>query len=96
MDKDKKKELLKGYKEHTVVGGIFVIECSGNGRRQVESTTDMKAQGVDLRFILKIDCAPEPTMTAEYKEYGRDSFSFTLIEEIGKRTHRPRASSPMT
>lgn len=84
MDKDKRKELQNAYKNRTVTGGVYCIRCSGNQRVWLRSTTDIEGMRNRVLFSLKMKGAPEPAMLSECNEYGWDSFSFTVLEELKK------------
>lgn len=85
MDKDKRKALQNAYKNRSVVGGVYCVKCSGNGRIWLRSTTDMEGAKNRVLFSLKMKGAPEPSMLRECSEYGWESFSFAVIEELKKK-----------
>ena len=85
MDKEKRKALQNAYKNRTVVGGVYAIQCSGNQRRWLRSTMDMA--GAKNRYISSVETykgSPEPSMLRECTEYGSESFSFVVLEELKK------------
>ena len=84
MDNQKRKELMDAYKNRTIIGGVYCIECGGNNRKWLRSTVDM--QGSKNRFLssVKLKGCLEPSMNREWKEYGSESFSFTCLEELKK------------
>jgi len=85
MDSMKRKELKNFYKDKTVIGGIYRIQCSGNGRTWVKSTTNLAGQENKFAFSISINSCPEPTMQTEWMEYGSQSFSFDVLEELKKK-----------
>ena len=84
MDKEKRKELQSAYRNREVVGGVYCIKCSGNGRVWMRSTVDMEGTKNRVLFSLKMKGAPEPAMLRECLEYGWESFSFVVLEELKK------------
>lgn len=84
MDKEKRRELISSYKNRAVIGGIYCIKCSGNQRIWIRSTTDMEGSRNRVMFSLKMKNAPEPAMLRECNEYGWESFSFVVLEELKK------------
>lgn len=84
MDKGKRKELANAYKNRTMVGGVYCIRCSGNQRTWIRSTTDLEGARNRVLFSLKMKSAPEPSMLRECNEYGWESLSFTVLEELKK------------
>lgn len=84
MDKEKRKELMDAYKNRTVIGGIYCIKCSGNGRKRIKATTDMQGAKNLYQSSIDVSGCPEPSMMKEWSEYGTASFSFICLEELKK------------
>ncbi|WP_312648582.1 GIY-YIG nuclease family protein [Aminipila sp.] len=84
MDKLSKKQLKEQYKNRTVVGGVYCIKCNSNGRQWIKSTMDMTGQKNRFDFSVSINSCLEPSMRLEWEQYGSESFSFAILEEIKK------------
>lgn len=84
MDKFLKKELKEQYKNRTVIGGVYCIKCNSNGRQWIKSTMDMTGQKNRFDFSVSVDSCLEPSMRLEWTQYGAESFSFQILEEIKK------------
>jgi hypothetical protein len=85
MDSAKRKELRSAYKDKAAVGGIYRVQCSGNGHAWVKSTTNLAGQKNKFAFSISTGSCPEPTMQTEWIEYGPQSFSFTILEELEQK-----------
>ncbi|MGF7143449.1 hypothetical protein HNQ56_001872 [Anaerotaenia torta] len=84
MEQFSKKDRKEQYKTRLVTGGVYCIECSGNGRKWIKSTQDLAGQKNKFEFFVSTNLCPEPGMNSEWKQYGANSFSFTILEEINK------------
>lgn len=84
MDKSLRNKLKDQYINRTVIGGVYCIKCDGNDRVWIKSTKDMTGQKNKFKFSISTNSCPEPSMCAEWKKYGAESFSLTVLEEIKK------------
>lgn len=84
MEKLSKRELKENYKNRTVIGGVYCIKCNANGHMWIKSTTDLMGQKNKFEFSISAHSCLEPQMYKEWNQYGADSFSFVILEEIKK------------
>jgi hypothetical protein len=80
MEQFSKRDRKEQYKNRVVTGGIYCIKCSGNGRTWIKSTKDLAGQKNKFEFFTSTNFCPEPGMNLEWKQYGANSFSFTVLE----------------
>lgn len=85
MDSEKRKELKNAYRNRQMTGGICCLKCSGNQRSLIQATRDTESLRNRFNFAMKMKTFPDPQMYDEWKMYGSESFSFTVLEEIKKR-----------
>lgn len=84
MGSDRRKELRDSYKAKPVIGGICCIRCSGNQRMYMQATRNIDGLRNRFNFAMKTKTAPDPSLVDEWKQYGTDSFSFEVLEELKK------------
>lgn len=82
MDSARKKELAASYRSRRSVGGICCIRCSGNQRVRLLPTKNLKGLQNRFEFSMATHECPDPFFRDEWAEYGADSFSFEVLEEL--------------
>lgn len=85
MDKQNKKELAAAYKERKVVGGIYGIVNSGNGKMLLLSTCDMQGSRNRFEFSKKTGSCINLKLREDWQKYGNMAFDFTVLEELTKK-----------
>lgn len=84
MENRSKKDLKNNYLSRKIIGGVYLVKCSGNDRIWIKSTKDMKGLKNRFEFSIQVNSCPQADMYAEWNRYGAKSFSFTILEEIEK------------
>ena len=81
---DRKKELKQLYKETPVEAGIYLIKNRENGKLFVGSTRNLKTLN-GVKFTLENGGHTNNGLAAEWKEYGKDAFTFEVLEVLKKK-----------
>ena len=82
MNADQRRQLKNEYRNKPAVGAVYAIDCSGNQRRWIKSTVDLEGIKNRFRFAISIQGSPDPAMNNEWKQYGAESFSLVVLEEL--------------
>jgi hypothetical protein len=85
MDTAKRKALRTAYQDQPVVGGVYCITCEGNHRRWVKPTVNLPGQQNRFAFAIATQSCPEPAMREEWLQYGAQSFTFTVLDQLQKK-----------
>ncbi len=85
MDSAKKKALLSAYKNKPMIGGIYAVQCGGNQRMLIKSTKNLEGQKNRVAFALSMNMCPEPAMLAEWNQYGAETFSMVVLDQLEKK-----------
>ena len=84
MEKQSKRENKEQYKNRSVIGGVYCITCTKSGRSWIKSTKDLAGQRNKFDFFTSTNLCPEPGMSSDWKQYGAESFSFSILEQLEK------------
>lgn len=85
MEKERRRELIRGYKERPLRGLVYAIENQKRGRRLILAETD--PQGARNRFAffqMTGDC-PRSELAADWRADGPQAFVLVELEEIEKK-----------
>ncbi len=85
MDKQNRKQLVDAYKERKKVGGVCAIVCSANGRKLLQAAPDLPGAKNKYAFFTATGACPEIALTKDWAQFGRDAFSFDVLEELEQK-----------
>jgi hypothetical protein len=80
MEKARRKEIARGYKERTPRQGIFAVR--GAGRTWVSASRHLDTQQNGLWFQLRQGGLPNAVLQAAWKAAGEAAFTFEILEEV--------------
>lgn len=73
---------MEQYKNKRAVGGIYCIKCNANNRTWIKAARDLEGQKNRYEFFISTNTCPEPAMIGEWSQYGAESFTFDILEEL--------------
>ena len=76
---------MEAYKERKVIGGIYAIVNSQNGRMLLLSTCDMQGSKNRFEFAKRTGSCINLKLQNDWQEYGNTAFDFTVLEELSKK-----------
>jgi hypothetical protein len=82
MDKSRRKELTRAFKERKQTFGIFAVHCKSAEKIWVAATRNLEGEESRLRFMLRHGGTPNRAMTEAWNVHGGESFSYEVLEEV--------------
>ena len=82
MDKDKKRQLARDYKERKVSPGVYAIRCMSTGEVWVAPSRNLDAQQNGIWFTLRLGTHPNKALQAIWNAQGEAAFAFEIIERV--------------
>jgi hypothetical protein len=77
-----RKEMKEEYKNMTFSMGVFQIKNNSNGKIFIGSSLDLKAIWHAQKFQLDIGMHRNAALQKDWKEYGSENFSYSIIETL--------------
>ncbi|MFT5694003.1 MAG: hypothetical protein ACI92E_003346 [Oceanicoccus sp.] len=99
MDKDRKTEIKRQYKEESQAKGIYSARCTNTGNCWIDSSTNLTGSKNRLNFSLKTGLLLNKELQIALKAHGPEGFEFEILEtfdpelssyELGKRLKERR------
>lgn len=84
MDRKNRKELLQSYRERSVIGGVFSIVNTANGKKMTGYTTDMQGSRNRFEFSQNMNSCVHPRLKDDWKEFGGKAFRFEVLDTLEK------------
>jgi group I intron endonuclease len=79
---DRKKEIIRKYKERKVSAGIFQIKNTANGKVFLGSSLDLNGPLNGHKFKLSTGIHRNESLQKEWNQFGADKFVFEILEEV--------------
>lgn len=80
-----RKEILEAYKQRVVTGGVYAVRNSENQKTLVVGDTDLKGAANRYAFARQTGGGFHLLLQKDLDRYGKDVFSFEVLEEIEKK-----------
>ena len=82
MDKNRKREIVREYKERKAAPGIYAVRCKPTNEVWVGLTRDLESQQNGTFFMLRLGSHTNKKMLAAWKSHGEENFAYEPLEEI--------------
>jgi hypothetical protein len=82
MDKTRRKEIARNYKERTPLQGVFAVRCGADGRVWVSASSHLDTRKSSLWFQLRQGGLPNAELQAAWNAHGETAFKFEVLEEV--------------
>ena len=79
---NRKKEIIREYKERRIPAGIFQIKNTVNGKILLCSSLNLEGRLNRHKFQLTTGLHPNPDLQKDWNEYGAGKFQFDVLEVV--------------
>jgi hypothetical protein len=82
VDKSRKKEIARAWRERTPDAGVFAVRCQASVEVWVGWTPGLEAQKNALWFMLRMGNHPNPAVQAAWQAHGESAFTYEVLERV--------------
>lgn len=82
MSNERKRELVREYKERKVRRGVYAVRCATTGEVWASSSLNLDAQQNSLFFQLRVGGHPNRVLQTAWQTHGADAFAFEELAEL--------------
>lgn len=82
MSDQRKRELVRAYKERKVRRGVYAVRCAATGEVWVSASPNLDAQQNSLFFQLRAGGFPNRELQAGWKAHGEANFAYEELAEL--------------
>jgi hypothetical protein len=82
MEKNRKKEILREYKERKQQTGVFAVRCATTGQAWLASTRNLDTMQNRIWFELRSGGHTNKAMQAAWNAHGVSNFAYEIVEEV--------------
>ncbi len=85
MEKEKRKELARSYKEQKVRGGVYSLTNRETGERHILGSQNLVGAENLFRFMVKTGSCSVLELQEEWDRYGPGAFAFEILATLEKK-----------
>lgn len=89
MDKERKRQIARDYKERKVSPGVYALRCAATGEVWVAPSRNLDAQQNGIWFTLRMGSHPNKALQAVWNAQGEASFVYEIVERIDDEDMTP-------
>jgi hypothetical protein len=86
-----RKALAKDYKERKLVGGVYLIRNTQNGKYLIGHAVDLASIRNRFQFAVATGSAIDPRVRADWATFGPHAFTLDILEELQQGPEQTRA-----
>ncbi|MBX3483207.1 GIY-YIG nuclease family protein [Phenylobacterium sp.] len=96
MDKQSRRELLRGFKEKKTAAGVYAVRCAASGEVWVGGSRNIDPQRNSIWFSLKQGAHMNRAMQAAWKAHGEGAFTYEVLERLEAEDMTPLGLADLT
>lgn len=82
---NRRKELTNEYKERKLLGGVYTITNTVNGKYLISHAANLKSVQNHFQFAVSTGSTVHPRMKQDWQELGAQAFQLEIREELEQK-----------
>lgn len=82
---NRRKELTNEYKERRLLGGVYTITNTVNGKYLISHAANLKSVQNHFQFAVSTGSTVHPRMQKDWQELGAQAFQLEIREELEQK-----------
>jgi hypothetical protein len=82
MDKTRRRDAIRDYKERKPRRGVFAVRCLPTGEAWVSASPNLDKQQNSTWFGLRLGSHPNRALQAAWTQHGEAGFAFEILDEL--------------
>jgi hypothetical protein len=82
MKGERRKALIKAYKERKASPGIYALRCAATGEVWIAPSRNLDAQQNGIWFTLRMGTHPNKALQSVWSAEGEAAFAYEIVERI--------------
>jgi hypothetical protein len=82
MKGERRKALIKAYKERKASPGIYALRCAATGEAWIAPSRNLDAQQNGIWFTLRMGTHPNKALQSVWSAEGEAAFAYEIVERI--------------
>jgi hypothetical protein len=88
---NRRKEIIKDYKARKLLGGVYKITNTLNGKYLIGHSANLKGVQSRFQFAVTTGSAVHSRLQKDWKELGAQAFTFEVLEELEQKPEQSQA-----
>ena len=89
---NRRKEIINQYKERKLIGGVYTITNTQNGKYLLGHAANLKSVQNRFQFALMTGSTLHPKLQKDWDALGVQAFTLTILEELEQRPEQSQAA----
>ena len=88
---NRRKEIINEYKERKLLGGVYTITNTLNGKYLIDYAANLKSVQNRFQFAVTTGSTVHPKLQKDWEELGAKAFTLKVLEELEQKPEQSQA-----